>query len=165
MGSRWDGDENGQGVNDAAQLVARAGELVAAFGHPTWDTEQPELHLLPHVEAWCRRHGQLAVTRAYTDDAHACVLDMEWGGATGSIGAARTAAFALIGSFAESATYVRQRWVPRNDGATAMILRQRSAGDWPVKPCGRNDQPVNRTWRDRRPMHRYAVGPPARGAG
>jgi hypothetical protein len=39
----------------------------------------------------------------------AYVLDLEWRGAPGSVGAARAAVFSLVGSFAESATYVRQR--------------------------------------------------------
>jgi hypothetical protein len=122
-------------VGVAAQLVAGAGELVAAFGHPTWVTEQPELVFLPQVEVWCRRHGQLAVTRAYTDDTYAYVLDMEWGGATSSVGAARAAAFALIGCFAESATYVRQYSVPRHHGASEMILPfEVGTGEWLPMP-------------------------------
>src|SRR5690242_18401433 len=87
--ARWDGDERGRGVGDAAQLVPGASELVAAFSEPAWVAEQPEVHLLPHVEAWCERDQPLAVTGAYSDDKHAYVLDCEWRGASGSVGAAR----------------------------------------------------------------------------
>jgi hypothetical protein len=115
VASRWDGDNRGHGVGDAGQLVAGATELVAAFKEPAWVAEQPEMHLLPHVEAWCEQDQRLALVDAHTDDADAFILDCEWHGETGSVGAARSAVFCLIGSFAESATYVRQR---RTDSAT-----------------------------------------------
>ena len=123
MAARWDGDERGQGIGDAAQLVSGAGELVAAFRESAWVAEQPELHLLPHIEAWCERDGRLALTGAYTNDADAYVLNLEWRDATGSVGAARAAVFSLIGSFAESATYVRQRRVAADGSGSAMKLR------------------------------------------
>jgi hypothetical protein len=81
MASRWDGDDRGQGIGDAAQLVSGASELVAAFRQPTWVAEQPELHLLPPVEAWCRRDQRLALTSgAHADGTHAHILDFEWRG-------------------------------------------------------------------------------------
>ena len=123
MASRWDGDDRGQGIGDAAQLLSGASELVAAFRRPTWVAEQPELHLLPHVEAWCRRDQRLALTSARADDTHAYVLDFEWRGAISSVGSARAAAFSLIGCFAEAVTYVRQRWLPSDDDSGAMKLQ------------------------------------------
>jgi hypothetical protein len=109
MAPRWDGDDRGRGIGDAAQLVPGASQLVAAFAQPAWVAEQPEIHLRPHVEAWCQRDRRLALTDAYTDDAKAYILDLEWRGVPAGVGEARAAVFALIGSFAESATYVRQR--------------------------------------------------------
>ena len=109
MPTRWEGDDRGHGVGDAAQLVAGASELVTALSQSKWVAEQPEVHVRPHVEAWCQRDQRLALTDAHTDDTHAYVLELEWRGALGSVGAARAAVFSLIGSFAESATYVRQR--------------------------------------------------------
>ena len=118
MAIRWEGDSRGLGIGDAVQLVSGASELVAAFSQSAWVAEQPELHLLPHVEAWCERDQRLALVDAHTDDTGAYILDCEWRGATGSVGEARAAVFSLIGSFAESATYVRQRRVANNgDGA------------------------------------------------
>lgn len=123
MAARWDGDERGHGIGNAAQLISGSSELVAAFREPAWVAEQPELHLLPHVEAWCEQDGRLALTGAYTNDADAYVLDLEWRNASGSVGAARAAVFSLIGSFAESATYVRQRRVAVGGGGSAMKLQ------------------------------------------
>src|SRR5690242_5186528 len=107
MPSRWDGDERGRGVGDATRLVTGASELIAAFREPTWVAEQPETHLRPHVEQWCQRDGRLALRSASVDDRHAYVLDLEWLGEPAGVGQARAAAFSLIGSFAESATYIR----------------------------------------------------------
>jgi hypothetical protein len=123
MAARWDGDDRGQGIADAAQLVSGATELLAAFREPAWVAEQPELHLLPHIEAWCGRDGRLALTGAYTNDVNAYVLDLECRDPTGTVGAARAAVFSLIGSFAESATYVRQRRVEIKGGTSGMKLQ------------------------------------------
>jgi hypothetical protein len=122
MAARWDGDDRGQGIGDATRLVSGATELVAAFRAPSWVAEQPELHLLPHVEAWCQQDRRLALIGADADGA-AYVLDFEWHGTTGSAGAARAAVFSLIGSFAESATYVRQRLVACNGDDPATKLQ------------------------------------------
>src|SRR5689334_19679640 len=108
MPKRWDDDQRGHGVGDAAQLLPGVGELVAAFTQSDWVAEQPEIHLRPHVDAWCRRDQRLALVGENVDDG-AYVLDLEWHGANRSVGEARAAVFSLIGSFAESATYVRQR--------------------------------------------------------
>lgn len=111
MSTRWDGDDRGRGVADAAQLVPGASELVAAFSEPDWVAEQPEAHLGPHVEEWCRIDGRLSMTSGATDDRGVYVLELSWTGEPGGIGQARAAVFSLIGSFAESATYVRQQRV------------------------------------------------------
>src|SRR5215813_10328987 len=108
MASRWDGDDRGRGTGDAEQLVTGARELIAAFSEPTWVAEQPDAHLRPHVEQWCQQDGRFAVHGASIDDHHAYVLDLEWRGEPAGVGQARAAVFSLIGSFAESATYVRQ---------------------------------------------------------
>jgi hypothetical protein len=122
MAARWDRDDRGHGIGDARQLVSGASELVMAFREPSWVAEQPELHLLPHIEAWCQRDRRLGLIGAHAD-ATAYVLDLEWHGTTGSVGAARAAVFSLIGSFAESATYVRQRGVATDGDGPATTLQ------------------------------------------
>jgi hypothetical protein len=134
--ARWDSDDRGQGIGNAAQLVSGANDLIAAFTQPNWVAEQPELHLLPHIEAWCQQDSRLVLTGAHTDSADAYVLDFEWRGATGSVGAARAAAFSLIGSFAESATYVRQRRVA-SDGDRADVRLQFEVGTGELAPDAR----------------------------
>jgi hypothetical protein len=109
MTRRWDDDERGYGVADARQLVAGARELVAAFDARNWVAEDPELHLKPHVDAWWQADGRLGLTSAYKDDLGAFILDLNWLGGPAGPGEVRAAVYALIGQFAESATYVRQR--------------------------------------------------------
>jgi hypothetical protein len=123
MPRRWEGDDRGRGIGDAAQLLSGASELVAAFRQPAWVAEHPEIHLRPHVEAWCQRDQRLALTDAYTDDTNAYILDVEWRGAFASVGEARAAVFSVIGSFAESVTYVRQSRVAGDGDDCAMKLQ------------------------------------------
>jgi hypothetical protein len=117
MQPRWEGDDRGRGIADAGHLVAGAGELVEAFSAADWVAEDPERHLLPHIDEWCRRDGRFALTDARGDGHGAYVLELEWRGAQRGRGQVRAAVFALIGQFAESATYVRQRVVGNGDGS------------------------------------------------
>jgi hypothetical protein len=130
MPARWDGDNRGDGIGDAAQLVPGASELVAAFRETAWVAEQPEIHLGPHVDAWCERDQRLALSNAYIDDRHAYILDLQWRGGPASVGEARATVFSLIGSFAESATYVRQRRVARDaDGSPQKLQFEVGTGE------------------------------------
>jgi hypothetical protein len=57
---------------------------------------------------------------ASTDDQHTLVLELEWRGDPTGVGHARAAVFALIGSFAESATYIRQRRLLSDSDASSL---------------------------------------------
>ncbi|SRR2546421_11265370 len=128
MPRRWDDDERGHGIGDAARLLPGASELVAAFSQSDWVAERPEIHLRPQVDAWCQRDERLVLIGDDTDDTDAYILDLEWRGANRSVGEARAAVFSLIGSFAESATYVRQRRVS-GDGSTARLRFEIGTGE------------------------------------
>jgi hypothetical protein len=65
----------------------------------------------------------LALVNADTDETDAYVLRLEWRGAPAGVGAVRAAVFSLIGSFAESATYVRQRRVGSASDGEGLQLR------------------------------------------
>lgn len=108
MTRRWDDDERGAGVADGRAFAPGVEELVAALKEERWVAEDPELHLLPHIERACAASGfELRAVSGSADGAFDVTL--HWTGDDGSIGAIREAVFALVGSFAESATYVRQR--------------------------------------------------------
>src|SRR5262245_41319637 len=81
--------------------------------HPTWVAESPELHLLPHIERACESLP-LEVVGTGTSADGTFELRLNHTRADASDGEVRAAVFALLGSFAEPATYVRQR---RTDAA------------------------------------------------
>jgi hypothetical protein len=138
MPRRWEDDARGRGIGNATRLVAGATDLIDAFRQPAWVAEQPEAHLRPHIEDWCSRDGRLAVRNAHSEESGAYVVDLEWRGDSGGVGEARAAVFALIGSFAEAATYVRQRRIPADGNGSAEIL-QFEVGTGELAPDSRFD--------------------------
>ena len=50
MRRRWDGDERGHGVAGGESHKPHAVRLVKALELADWVAEEPELHLLPHLE-------------------------------------------------------------------------------------------------------------------
>jgi hypothetical protein len=107
-GRRWDGDERGEGIADARSFVAGAEVLVEAMRTRNWVAEEPEMHLLPHVQRYCESLPFELIDARVSEDGSFDV-DLRWIGETRRIGEVRAAIFALVGSFAEVATYVRQR--------------------------------------------------------
>jgi hypothetical protein len=109
---RWDGDSVGHGVADASAFASGADELVEAMREPQWVAEQPEVHLLPHLAEACRDSPFELVPTHLADDG-SFEVELAWRGESDAVGAVRRAVYALVGSFAEPATYIRQR---RSDG-------------------------------------------------
>ena len=101
---RWDTDARGTGVADGSALVPALEALGAALREPGWVAEQPELHLLPHVRRLAEDQGW-AVLRADVVDG---VLELEVGVPGGDWSQLRTAAYAVLGTFAEPTTLIRQ---------------------------------------------------------
>ena len=107
MAQRWDDDERGQGVGDARAYVAGASELIEAMDAPDWVAEEPGAHLLPHLAAACEPLP-LALRGSRTSGDGTFEVELEWRGAP-AVGEIRRSIYALVGSVAESASYVRQR--------------------------------------------------------
>ncbi|MFL5967054.1 MAG: hypothetical protein ACJ747_10930 [Gaiellaceae bacterium] len=107
MAQRWDDDERGRGVGDAGAYAAGASELVEAMDAPGWVAENPDAHLLPHLAAACEALP-LALRASRTSGDGTFEVELEWRGAPG-VGEIRRGIYALVGSIAESASYVRQR--------------------------------------------------------
>lgn len=105
---RWDGDERGHGIADATSFAPGATELVDAMRGDGWVAEDPDLHLRPHLERACKslplelRGASLSADGTYD-------VALVWEGDGDGPGAIRAAVFALVGSVAETASYVRQR--------------------------------------------------------
>ena len=110
MQRRWDTDARGRGVGDGRRLEPGARELLDALTEPEWVAEDPEAHLMRHIERGCSRPESLfSLVDARTEEDGALVVDLSWLGRPHDLRSVRAAAFTLIGEVAESATYVRQR--------------------------------------------------------
>ena len=83
---------------------------------PNWVAEQPEVHLLPHLQRSCESLPFELVDARVSEDGSYDV-ELRWAGDTDRIGEVRAAVFALVGGFAEVFTYVRQR-----RGADAVVF-------------------------------------------
>jgi len=123
VGLRWDGDERGAGVADATGFAAGAAQLVDAMRRPSWVTEEPEVHLFPHIERAC---GALPFEIEDSGVAADGSFDvrLRWTERGAAVGPVRAAVFALVGSFAEVSTFVRQRRVaePADDDRETLLF-------------------------------------------
>jgi hypothetical protein len=119
---RWDGDERGEGVADATAFADGAVELIDAMRRPKWVAEEPELHLLPHIERACKTLPFEIDTAGVAPDG-AFDVRLRWTGEGQAVGEVRAAVFALVGTFAEISTHVRQRRItaPGDEGETLVF--------------------------------------------
>ena len=102
---RWDNDERGTGARDGTAFAAPVERLVETLGRPGWITEDPDAHLLPHLQATAADRGWTLTRWADVDGVLEVELDV------GGKRAHKTrleAAYALIGSIAEASTHVRE---------------------------------------------------------
>lgn len=76
---RWDGDERGDGIADARDFVEGAAELLAAMQRPNWVAEQPELHLLLHLERACESLP-LQILDAQSSEGGSYEVQLRWTG-------------------------------------------------------------------------------------
>ena len=105
MKPRWDTDERGHGVADARQFADAARDLVAAMEAADWVAEEPEAHLLPHIRRICEE-SPLSVAEAGVAEDGVLVVELHWQGGDESHW---PEVWRVIGSFAESASYLHQR--------------------------------------------------------
>ena len=135
---RWDGDERGDGVADAKEFVEGAAELLAAMQQQNWVAEQPETHLLPHLEHACESLPlQILDTRSSADGTYE--VRLRWTQEPAGVGVIRASVFTLLGEIAEPATYIRQRPTERTSDAPATLTFEVVTGivdEMPFKPHG-----------------------------
>jgi hypothetical protein len=138
VGRRWDDDERGEGVADAAQFVDGASELLAAMRETTWVAEQPELHLLPHLQRACESLPlRILDTRTSADGSYE--VRLAWTGDEPGVGVIRAAIFSLLGGIAEPASYIRQRPAQASNGSDETLTFEVVTGivdETPFKPHG-----------------------------
>jgi hypothetical protein len=119
-GRRWEHDERGEGVADASQFADGAAELIAAMRRPNWVAEQPEMHLLPHLEHACESLP-FRILDARTSDDGTYDVRLGWTGDERGVGVIRASMFGLLGSIAEPSSYIRQRRTNSGDGSSAIL--------------------------------------------
>jgi len=117
---RWDDDERCEGVADASQFTDGASELIACMRRPNWVAEQPELHLLPHLQHACEALP-LRILDAHTSDDGVYDVQLSWTGHEVGVGVIRASIFRLLGSIAESSSYIRQRRTSTDDGSNGTL--------------------------------------------
>jgi hypothetical protein len=103
---RWDTDERGHGIADAAALAPSIDELRELVTTADWVAEAPEAHLLPHLE---RSIGAEPDVRLGATRISGGVLELDLELATAvSPAAARELAYRVVSAVAESVTFVRE---------------------------------------------------------
>jgi hypothetical protein len=106
---RWDSDEVGYGIADGGWLAPDVARLQTALSAPAWIAEQPELHLLPHIEHACGQpNAPWRLVDAQMDTAAVYHVRLAWLRQGENLRRLREDVFALIGMVAESVTYVHQ---------------------------------------------------------
>ena len=135
---RWDGDERGTGVADAREFVEGAAELLAAMQQPNWVAEQPELHLLPHLERACESLP-LQILDARSADDGSYEVQLRWTEKQVGVGLIRASIFSLLGEIAEPSSYIRQRRTESVRGSPTTLTFEVVTGivdEIPFKPHG-----------------------------
>jgi hypothetical protein len=119
---RWDIDERGDGVADAAALSGRIEQLREHAIRPTWVAEQPDVHLLPHLERAIAAPGWTWTGVDWLiDDDGRLIIELTHPPVEGDRGRATLQAevLKLLGYIVESATYLEIE--ERHDDETLIV--------------------------------------------
>jgi hypothetical protein len=96
--------------------------LLDALGLPGWVAEDPDAHLLPHLQRACEQDAlPFELLGAEVGEDAGYSVRLRWRGDPNDLRGVRASAFALIGAVAESATYVRQRRVAADGSVPADV--------------------------------------------
>jgi hypothetical protein len=122
---RWDTDERFVGVRDASPTTGDIERLLAMTGEAGWVTEDAEAHLAPHARAVATSLAIALARVEVVDD----ILEIDVRLQEDSSPTARAAvAYAIIGSFAEPSTHIRQA-SPTRDGVDLFVVTGVLPGD------------------------------------
>jgi hypothetical protein len=108
---RWDIDERGIGIADAATFAPRVEALAAAARETGWVAEDPDLHLWPYLHlAINAAQSPWRLVRRRVDGDGTLVVEVGHEAVSGPGGRARVRgdAFALLGTLAEGATFIEE---------------------------------------------------------
>ena len=105
---RWDTDNTGKGAGSASQQVGAVNALIEAMKLPDWVAEEPEVHLLPHIQTACARDGSPWRMVSSREEGVVFVVELEWQRSVGTLRQLTVDVFSLVGLIAESNTHVRE---------------------------------------------------------
>lgn len=106
---RWDTDTVGHGVADGAAFAPGVQKLLEALHLSRWVAEDPDVHLLPHLDRICAASDSpwRLVTAVFAGGVYDVTL--EWSHQDANLARLRADIFSLVGAIAEGATYVHQQ--------------------------------------------------------
>ncbi len=102
---RWDIDERHTGIADGSAMDPQVQTLVAAMRRDGWVTEEPEVHLLPHLKKACGERWRIVGERLLDDGVYEVRLTI---GEDLSGVALHRAAVGLLAAVAEPVFFVLQ---------------------------------------------------------
>jgi hypothetical protein len=108
---RWDEDENYKGIASGEAFVPGVRRLIELMAEDDWIAEDPEMHLLPHIQNSTDRVRSLDLVRAEQIPHGVYEVKLRWEPTEATAGDLRSEIFSIIGSFAESSTEVEQKIV------------------------------------------------------
>ena len=106
---RWDDDERGRGIASGEAFAGHLAELAELMSDPGWVAEEPEAHLLPHLEAACEEPGSLLRLDGARSEGEIFIVELTARDPDLSTGRTRQAAVGLVAGIAEESTVIRQR--------------------------------------------------------
>lgn len=102
---RWDIDERQTGIADGTAMDPQVQTLLASMRQDGWVTEEPEVHLLPHLRKACGDRWRIVRHRLLDDGVYELMLTLE---EELSGVALHRAAVGLLAAVAEPVFFVRQ---------------------------------------------------------
>jgi hypothetical protein len=131
---RWDNDQRGHGIADGGWIAESVRALLAALEAPDWIAEDPDIHLLPHLQRACDVTGSPWALQSTEMVDGLYIVALDWSGPTRRLGNLRADVFALLGSIAETVLFAHQCVLDdaiHYDAATGII-----DGDSPFRAHG-----------------------------
>lgn len=106
---RWDTDEIGHGVADGTAYAPGVQRLLDALQQPDWIAEDPDVHLLPHLQQACAEETSpwTLVSTVFSEGMYQVTLD--WRRRNANYARLRADIFSIVGAIAEGVTYVHQQ--------------------------------------------------------
>jgi hypothetical protein len=103
---RWDIDQRGRGIDDAAEHLPALQAFADAMQSHDWVAEDPQAHLLPHIEASCRALPNVWRLAGTETDVACFVVRLGWLRALGDSRQLTRDVYTLLGAIAENGTFL-----------------------------------------------------------